>query len=80
MAISQPPFEIQLDPTTRFEGMVKEKNIHSAIHNAKIAGRGAAASLSVVRIRRIMKILTPNQNPKVSLIKSLTLTITLKNS
>ena len=31
MNIYQSPFEIQLNGTTRFEGMIKEKNIHFII-------------------------------------------------
>ena len=36
--ISQPPFEIQLNRTTRFEGMVKEKNIHLVIQRENVRG------------------------------------------
>ena len=38
MTISQPPFEIQLDWTTHFEGMIKEKYIHLVIQRENVRG------------------------------------------
>ena len=42
MDISQPPFEIQLDRTTHFGGMIKEKKIYSVIQRENV--RGASIS------------------------------------
>ena len=38
MDIAQPPFEMQIDPTTHFEGMIKEKKIYSDIQRKNVRG------------------------------------------
>ncbi len=38
MTISQPPFEIQLDWTTRFEDIIKENTIDSVIQRENVRG------------------------------------------
>ena len=48
MTISQPPFEIQLGLTIRFDGMIKENNINSVIQRENVRGTSENRQLHLV--------------------------------